>query len=68
MVPFVSFEMVGEIPDPFAEKSNLNLRRPGILLMVFKLFDNLFLLFLDQHSTPPDVGMVPWCEPLDSPA
>jgi hypothetical protein len=48
MVSLMHFKVFGQISDPFAEKSDLNLRRPGVPFVAFKLFDDLFSLFLSE--------------------
>jgi hypothetical protein len=54
MVPLVDFKMFCEISNPLAEQSDLNLWGTRVLLMVFKLLDDLFLLLLNEcHEIPP---------------
>jgi len=48
MVSFMHFKVFRQISNPFAEKSDLNLRRPGVPFVAFKLFDDLFSLFLSE--------------------
>jgi hypothetical protein len=48
MVSLMYFKVFRQISDPFAEKSDLNLGRPGIPFVAFKLFDDLFSLFLSE--------------------
>jgi hypothetical protein len=48
MVSLMHFKVFGQISDSIAEKSDLNLRRPGVPFVAFKLFDDLFSLFLSE--------------------
>jgi hypothetical protein len=54
VVTFMNFKMFGQISNPFAEKSDLNLGRTSIPFMALKLFDDLLSLFLSEcHVIPP---------------
>ena len=54
MIPFVGLEMFGQISDPLAEQGDLNLWRSRVLLVAFKLLDDVFLFLLNQcHEMPP---------------
>jgi len=48
MVSFMQFKVFGQISNPFAEKSDLNLWRPGVSFVAFKLFNDLFSLVLSE--------------------
>jgi hypothetical protein len=48
MVSFVTFKVFRQIPNPFAEDSDLNLRGTGVPIVVFKLVDDLFLFLLNE--------------------
>jgi hypothetical protein len=49
MVSLMHFKVFGQISNPFAEKSDLNFRRPGVPFVAFELFDDLFSLFLSER-------------------
>jgi hypothetical protein len=54
MVPLVYLEMLCQISNSFAEKSDLNLWRACVPLVAFELLDDLFFLLLDEcHEIPP---------------
>jgi hypothetical protein len=48
MVSFMHFKVFGQVSNPFAEKSDLNLWRTGVPFVAFKLFDDLLSLFLSE--------------------
>jgi hypothetical protein len=62
MVSFMYFKVFGQVSNPFAEKSDLNLWRTGVPFVAFELFDDLLSLFLsDCHEIPPFQLNVTFC-------
>jgi hypothetical protein len=54
MVSLVYLKVLRQISNPFAEKSDLNLRGTRVPLVAFELFDDLFFLLLNEcHEIPP---------------
>jgi hypothetical protein len=49
MISLVYLKVVSQISDSFAEKSDLNFRGTCIPFVTLKLFDDLFLLFLNER-------------------